>query len=61
MANALFHRIGIALSTIGMVILLLTIAEWLFALPIFDETPTLLALTFVISGAAFLAAARAGQ
>ena len=61
MLNNMFHCLGVALATIGAVVLLLAITQWLFDILIFTQTPTLLALTFVISGAAFIMVARAGQ
>ncbi len=61
MSNNLFNRIGAALTTIGALFLLASIAQSLLGLTIFEQPPTLPALTMLLSGVAFLVAGKAGE
>ena len=60
MSNGIFHHIGVALSTIGSVLLLVAFAQQFFEAPIFNHAPILPSIALVVSGAALILVARTG-
>lgn len=61
MSNRAYHRIGMALSTAGTLLLLTSFAQQFFGMAIFDRAPVLPGIAFVVCGAALILVARTGE